>query len=121
MPLTSPNPMRGRPAPAHRACIVTSSPSSRNERVVPSGNTSGFSPRQVNSIMLPRDSNSLPEIVPEPKRSPARTRAPLLVACASCCAMLQYIERKFVRVTVRGARPSRRIRSDASVTSSAMS
>ena len=43
----------------------------------------------VSSIRLPSLPRSAPEIVPEANRSPVRTLAPLTVACASCCGIVQ--------------------------------
>jgi hypothetical protein len=86
--------------------MTTSSSSSRNVRVLPSGSRSGCVPLCVSSSSEPYESCVAPLMVPEPIRSPTRVLHPDAVWCASCCAMLQYIVRKFVRQIVVGALPA---------------
>src|SRR2546430_683262 len=64
-PLTSPKPTRAPRAPGAVAEMVTSSPSSRKVRVLPSARDSGSAPPQLSSISEPRWSFSGPLTVPE--------------------------------------------------------
>src|SRR6185437_6415023 len=84
---------------------ITSSSSSRKRRS-PASRLSGTAPLRVISRSEPQLSGVVPLIVPEPIRSPTRVLQPETVWCASCCAMLQYIPRKFVRETTSGGRPA---------------
>ena len=104
-PRAVPNPIRRAPARSHQPRSVTSSPFSRNARLSPLGSVIGRSPFHVSSMKLPCVPGSLPLIVPEAKRSPGRATAPLAVACASCCATLQYVPAKFVREISCGCDP----------------
>ena len=56
--------IRPRTSPSGSPRSTTSSPSSRNVRVEPSGSSIGSSPFQLSSIRLPRSERSGPEIVP---------------------------------------------------------
>ena len=75
-------------------------------RSLPSGKRSGRAPFAVISSSEPQLSGVVPLIVPEPIRSPTRVLQPDTVWCASCWAMFQYIERKFVREIVVAGLPS---------------
>src|SRR5262249_44804405 len=68
--------------PGAVAVRVTSSPSARKPRVVPSGRTSGRAPFEVSSMRQPRVPGAAPLTVPDAKRSPGRTLAPFTVRCA---------------------------------------
>ncbi len=57
----------------------------------PSPSCSGRVPFQLISMNEPRWSASGPEIVPEAKKSPARSEAPLMVMWVSICSGDQYI------------------------------
>ena len=69
-PVQVPKPMRFAPSTSQYAVMVTSSPSWRNLRSVPSGSVIGCWPRHVRSRRQPRESSSGPETVPEAMRSP---------------------------------------------------
>src|SRR5581483_7577158 len=79
LPVTSPRLRTPPPTAGAVADSVTVSPSSRNDRVAPSGSVSGSAPFQLSSIRDPRWSGDGPETVPEAKRSPVRSEAPLTV------------------------------------------
>ena len=67
--------------------------------MLPSSSASGSDPFQVSSSSDPSDPRSAPEIVPVANRSPVRIEAPFDVAWASCCGIVQYRCRAFVRDT----------------------
>ena len=69
----------GRPRPRPRG---TSARSRRPSLI-------GCAPFDVSSMSEPSLPCSGPEIVPDAKRSPVRSDAPLTVACASCCGIVQ--------------------------------
>ena len=88
--------------PSQYPFSITSSPSSRNARVSPPGNESGFLPPWVSSIIEPKEPGAAPESVPEPSRSPGRRLQPLEVWCATICATVQYESRKLARESRAG-------------------
>ena len=73
--------------------MTTSSPSSRKPRVPPSGRASGSRAVRRQLDQRPALAGLGPLTVPEAKRSPVRSDAPLTVMWASICAGVQYIER----------------------------
>src|SRR5215472_230973 len=77
-PRTSPKLIRSPagPGPGAVAVMTTSSPSSRNVRLVPSARSSGSAPPRVSSSRQPSCPRSGPLTVPEAYRSPVRTGAP---------------------------------------------
>ena len=78
---------------------MTSSSSCKNFRVMPSPSSTVRVPRQLNSSMEPKESVVGPLIVPDPKRSPGWRLQPVIVWCANCCFMVQYMYLKFDRLT----------------------
>ncbi len=88
VPVTSPRSMRGTPGRDAYPRRTTSSPSARKLRWPPSTAT-GSAPFQLASINEPRWPTAGPETVPDPKRSPGRTVAPLTVRWASCWSGVQ--------------------------------
>src|SRR5699024_500110 len=70
LPVTSPKSMRVLWGPGAVAVMVTSSPSSRKARSVPSGSVMGSLPDQVSSSRHPRRPGSGPLTVPEAYMSP---------------------------------------------------
>src|SRR5215471_4720276 len=90
-PCASPKPTLLSSGPVADAVITTSSPSSSQARLLPSGRTSGSRPAHVSSMSDPYWSGCGPLTVPDANRSPVRTQAPLTVMCASICAGLQYM------------------------------
>jgi hypothetical protein len=58
-------------------------------RVSPEGRVSGLLPPWVSSIIEPAMSGAVPEMVPEPSRSPGCRLQPLEVWCATICATVQ--------------------------------
>ncbi len=99
MPTHSPSPTTVPAGPGAVARSVTVSPSSRKVRSLPSSRVTGSVPLHVSSRKHPRVPFSGPEIVPEPKRSPSRTVAPLTVMWATICAGDQYMSRNSGRET----------------------
>src|SRR6185312_13798662 len=87
----SPKPIRTLPSRSQYPRIITSSPSSRNCRSSPVGRANGSAPRRVISSRHPRSSFPCPDTVPLAMRSPGRRSQPLLVWCATICAMVQYM------------------------------
>src|SRR6187200_2561218 len=79
VPRHSPRPILAQPSRSHQPRKITSSPSSRKDRVSPVGSVIGCVPRQASSRRLPRDSRVGPETVPVAMRSPERRLQPLLV------------------------------------------
>lgn len=59
-----------------------------------SRNCTGSAPLRVISSRDPNALGDTEETVPEPYRSPVRSRAPFIVICASCWSAVQYIELK---------------------------
>jgi long-chain acyl-CoA synthetase len=90
-PVTSPKPRRPPSAAGAVAEIVTSSPSSKNDRIDPSGSLRGSVPPQLSSSRQPRWPESGPLTVPEAKKSPVRVEAPFTVMWASIWAGVQYM------------------------------
>lgn len=78
-PATGANASRVPSGPGAEAVSTTSSSSSRNVRVEPSGSVSGRVPSQVSSVIEPQLAGSVPETVPEANRSPVRDQAPFTV------------------------------------------
>ena len=79
----------------------------------PSASSIGSAPFHASSSSEPRCSRSGPEMVPEAKRSPTRTDAPLTVRCASCWAADQYRWRALVRAMTVSLSSISRSRSSA--------
>ena len=98
LPTTSPNPIVVPRMPGALAGIVTVSPSSRNDRVLPSASSNGSAPFQLSSSAT-RCCRSGPETVPEANRSPVRNEAPFDVIWAIICAGVQYMSRNRGRDT----------------------
>ena len=89
--------------------MVTVSPSSRNERVVPSGRATGRSPLLASSMRQPSVPGSVPDTVPEANRSPGRMAAPFTVAWASIWGNVQYWSARRLWVSEAGGMSLTRI------------
>src|SRR5215468_1399277 len=85
----SPKPMWAKPARSQWPRKMTPSPSSRNRRVSPVGNAIGSRPPLLSSRRLAQLSDSGPDTVPEPIRSPISRLQPLLVWWATIWATVQ--------------------------------
>ena len=106
----SPKPIDAAPGRRHAPRRITSSPSSRNPRVSPLGNTTGSVPRHDNSSSDPRSSCVGPDTVPLASRSPGRRLQPVRVWCATIWSNVQYICLNSLRLRRTAGSPRARMR-----------